>query len=66
MLIAVFIVTFFTQTLLLKAFFSTTLVVLYHSNAQEFQLIIKVLDSIPYLLNLNFFGEMLTLALAED
>ena len=35
MLIAVFIF-FFTQKLLLKAFFSTTQVVLYHSNAQEF------------------------------
>ena len=36
MLIAVFIFSFFTQTLLLNAFFTTTLVVLYHSNAQEF------------------------------
>ena len=27
---------------------------------------IKVLDSIPHPLNLNLFGEMLTLALAED
>ena len=29
-------------------------------------LIIKVWDSIPHPLNLNLFGEMLTLALAED
>ena len=36
MLIAVFIFSFFTQTLLLNAFFNTTLVVSYHSNAQEF------------------------------
>ena len=36
MLIAVFIFSFFTQTLPLNAFFYTTLVVLYHSNAQEF------------------------------
>ena len=37
MLIAEFIFSFFTQTLLLNAsFFTTTLVVLYHSNAQEF------------------------------
>ena len=37
MLVAVFIFSFFTQTLLLNAyFFTTTLVVLYHSNAQEF------------------------------
>ena len=37
MLSAVFIFSFFTQTLLLNAFFfTTTLVVLYHSNAQEF------------------------------
>ena len=36
MLIAVFMF-FFTQKLLLKAFFSTTLVVLYHSKAQEFE-----------------------------
>ena len=36
MLIAVFIFSFFTQTLLLNAFFTTTLVILYHSNAQEF------------------------------
>ena len=45
-------------------FFSTTLVVLYHSTHKN--LIIKVLDSIPHPLNLNLFGEMLTLALAED
>ena len=36
MLVAVFIFSFFTQMLLLNAFSSTTLVVLYHSNAQEF------------------------------
>ena len=37
MSIAEFIFSFFTQTLLLNAFFfATTLVVLYHSNAQEF------------------------------
>ena len=37
MLIAVFLFSFFTQTLPLNAFFLiTTLVVLYHSNAQEF------------------------------
>ena len=35
-LIAVFIFSFFTQTFLLNAFFTITLVVLYHSNAQEF------------------------------
>ena len=29
-------------------------------------MIIKVLDSIPHQLNLNLFGEMLTLALAQD
>ena len=32
-------------------FFTTTLVVLYHSNAQEFDN--KILDSIPHPLNLN-------------
>ena len=37
MLIVVFIFSFFTQTLLLNAFFfTTTLVVLYDSNVQEF------------------------------
>ena len=65
MLIAVFIFSFFTQTLLLSAFFfTTTLVVLYHSNAQEINN--KSLGFNPSPLNLNLFGEMLTLALAED
>ena len=62
MLIAVFIFSFFTQTLLLNAFF--TLVVLYHSNVQEFDN--KSFGFNPNPLNLNLFGEMLTLALAED
>ena len=35
MLIAVIIFLFFSQKLLHNAFFSTTLVVLYHGNAQE-------------------------------
>ena len=43
---------------------STTLVVLYPSNTQEFDY--KSLDSIPHPLNLNLFGELLTLALAKD
>ena len=36
MLIAVFTFSFFTQPLLLNVFFTTTQVVLYRSNAQEF------------------------------
>ena len=41
---------------LISSFFQVT-----HKNS-----IIKALDSIPHPLNLNLFGEMLTLALAED
>ena len=37
------------------------LILITHKN-----LIIKVLDSIPHPLNLNLFGELLTLALVEN
>ena len=60
MLIAVFIFSFFHTKTSTERFFSSFFpVVLYitHNNLK-----IKVLDSIPHPLNLNLFGELLTLA----
>ena len=67
MLITVFIFSFLTQTLQLYAFFfTTTLVVLYHSNAQKFDNKSFGFNPLPAKPKLTVFGEMLTLALAED
>ena len=64
MLIAVLIFFFFRTKASTERFFSTILVVLDHDNAQN--LIVKVLDLISHPLNLNLFGELLTLALTEN
>ena len=40
------------------------MVVLYHDNAQKFDN--ESFDSVPHPLNLNLFGELLILSLAED
>ena len=64
MLIAVFIFLFFTQTLLRNAFFPTPQEVLYHGNAQEID--DKSFEFNPTPAKPKLFGELLTLALAED